>query len=205
MSLNYQTVQFSAAYGTQGQLPESILPEISFVGRSNVGKSSLMNKIFGRKGLVKVSSTPGKTTTINFFKVDNKTTGAQGAMFVDLPGYGYAQVAKSEKGRWSQLIESYFLQDRRFALVVSLIDIRHDASKLDLEMLAFLQKHELPYMVVFTKADKLSRAQQQKQIAALCKQLASVGADPIVLACSSENGQGIDDLRALIEDALEQV
>ena len=197
MALNYQKVQFEAAYGTSTQLPASSLPEISFVGRSNVGKSSIMNKLFGRKNLVKVSSTPGKTSTINFFSVEE-------THFVDLPGYGYAKVAKSEKGRWSELIEGYFAQDRRFALVVSLIDIRHDATKDDLRMVQFLEERELPYLVAFTKSDKLSKAQQQRQVAAISKQLAAVGANPIVITTSSETGQGIDDLRALIEDALAQ-
>lgn len=197
MALNYQTVHFCAAYGTSAQLPASTTPEISFVGRSNVGKSSLMNKLFGRKGLVKVSATPGKTTTINFFQVDNVS-------FVDLPGYGYAKVARSEKGRWSELIEGYFAQERRFALVVSLIDIRHEASKQDIEMVSFLEEKNLPYLVTFTKADKLSRAQQQRQVSALCKQLAQAGCNPVVLTSSSQSGQGITDLRTLIEDALAQ-
>lgn len=195
--MNYQKVKFVAAYGTSSQLLASSAPEVSFVGRSNVGKSSIMNKIFGRKGLVKVSSTPGKTSTINFFDVE-------GVQFVDLPGYGFAKVAKSEKGRWSELIEGYFAQERRYALVVSLIDIRHEATKDDLKMVQFLEERGLPYMVAFTKADKLSKAQQQKQIATIAKQLAAAGANPIVLATSSETGQGIDDLRALIEDAIQQ-
>ena len=123
--MNYHIASFKAAYGTSSQLPESTRPEVSFAGRSNVGKSSLLNKLMYRKGLAKVSQTPGKTATINFYDVD-------GTDFVDLPGYGYAKVAKSEKGRWSELIEGYFNQDRRFALVVSLVDIRHDPSALDM-------------------------------------------------------------------------
>lgn len=202
MALNYHTAAFLAAYGTSTQLPASMRPEVSFVGRSNVGKSSLMNKLFGRKGLVKVSSTPGKTSTINFFAVDSVSAG--GAHFVDLPGYGYAKVAKSEKGRWSELIEGYFAQERRFALVVQLIDIRHEATKDDVRMIEFLETRALPYAIVFTKADKLSRAQQQRQVAAICKQLAGIGANPVVLATSSQTGLGIDDLRTLIEDAITQ-
>lgn len=202
MALNYHTAAFLAAYGTSAQLPASTCPEISFVGRSNVGKSSLMNKLFGRKGLVKVSSTPGKTSTINFFAVDGPSAG--GVHFVDLPGYGYAKVAKSEKGRWSELIEGYFAQERRFALVVQLIDIRHEATKDDVRMVEFLETRALPYVVVFTKADKLSRAQQQRQMAVIAKQLAALKANPIVLATSSQTGLGIDDLRTLIEDAITQ-
>ena len=200
--LNYQSAAFVASYASLEALPASTLPEVSFVGRSNVGKSSLMNKVFGRKGLVKVSSTPGKTAAINFFSVDAKTGGG-GAHFVDLPGYGYAQVSKAERAHWQGLIEGYFEQQRRHALVVALVDIRHDASKLDLQMIEYLAKCELPYMIAFTKADKLSGAQQQRQVAALCKQLAATG-DAVVCATSSESGAGVADVKALIEDALAQ-
>ena len=157
--MNFNNVSFERSFGVSNQLPESTLPEVSFAGRSNVGKSSLINKLFNRKGLAKVSQTPGKTATINFFN-------SQDTRFVDLPGYGFAQVSKAEKGRWSELIEGYFNQDRNFALVVSLIDIRHAPSDLDHNMIEFLQDAELPYMVVRTKADKLSRQQQIKQKAA---------------------------------------
>ena len=129
--MNFNKVQFERSFGTSSQLPPSSLPEIAFAGRSNVGKSSLINKVFNRKGLAKVSQTPGKTATINFFVTDT-------ARFVDLPGYGYAKVAKSELHRWSELIEGYFNQDRDFALVCSLIDIRHAASALDETMVNFL-------------------------------------------------------------------
>lgn len=112
-----------------------------------------------------MSQKPGKTSTINFFATDT-------ARFVDLPGYGYARVAKSEKGRWAELIEGYFNQDRNFALVVSLVDIRHEAQQLDLNMIGFLQEAGLPFAVVLTKADKLSKNQQNKQAALLRRQLA---------------------------------
>lgn len=197
MPLNYQAAKFAASYGTASQLPPSTAPEVAFVGRSNVGKSSIMNKLFGRRGLVKVSSTPGKTQAVNFFDVD-------GAAFVDLPGYGYAKVAKAEKGRFSSLIDGYLSSGRRIALVVSLIDIRHEASALDLQMTGMLERIDLPYLVAFTKADKLSRAQQQRQVAALCRQLAATGADPVVVATSARTGQGIDEMRALAEDAIAQ-
>ena len=143
MALNFHKAAFKAAYGTSSQLPPSELPEVSFAGRSNVGKSSLLNKLMFRKGLAKVSSTPGKTATINFYDVD-------GADFIDLPGYGYAKVAKSEKHRWAELIEGYFNQERIFALIVSLIDIRHEASALDVNMVEFLKESGLPYLIAFT-------------------------------------------------------
>ena len=188
--MNYHNVKFKAAYGTSSQLPVSTLPEVSFAGRSNVGKSSLLNKLMYRKSLAKVSSTPGKTATINFYDVD-------GTDFVDLPGYGFAKVAKSEKHRWSELIEGYFNQERIFALVVSLIDIRHEASALDLNMIEFLRESGLPFMVVLTKADKLSKQQCMKQTAMLRKQL-QLDKDIPMLAVSSESGTGINELRVII-------
>jgi GTP-binding protein len=189
--MNFHKASFTAAYGVSSQLPPSSGPEVSFCGRSNVGKSSLLNKLMYRKGLAKVSSAPGKTATINFYDVD-------GADFVDLPGYGYAKVSKQEKGRWSELIEGYFNQRRAFALAVVLVDIRHEASKLDINMINFLEEADLPYMVVLTKADKLSKQQITKQTAAIRRQLA-LPDDVEFLAVSSENGYHIDELRALIE------
>ena len=193
--MNYHNVKFKAAYGTSSQLPVSTLPEVSFAGRSNVGKSSLLNKLMYRKSLAKVSSTPGKTATINFYDVD-------GYDFVDLPGYGFAKVAKSEKHRWSELIEGYFNQERIFALVVSLIDIRHEASALDLNMIEFLRESGLPFMVVLTKADKLSKQQCMKQTAMLRKQL-QLGKDVPMLAVSSESGTGINELRVIINQYID--
>ena len=193
--MNYHNVKFKAAYGTSSQLPVSTLPEVSFAGRSNVGKSSLLNKLMYRKSLAKVSSTPGKTATINFYDVD-------GYDFVDLPGYGFAKVAKSEKHRWSELIEGYFNQERIFALVVSLIDIRHEASALDLNMIEFLRESGLPFMVVLTKADKLSKQQCMKQTAMLRKQL-QLDKDIPMLAVSSESGTGINELRVIINQYLD--
>ena len=193
--MNYHNVKFKAAYGTSSQLPASTLPEVSFAGRSNVGKSSLLNKLMYRKSLAKVSSTPGKTATINFYDVD-------GYDFVDLPGYGFAKVAKSEKHRWSELIEGYFNQERIFALVVSLIDIRHEASALDLNMIEFLRESGLPFMVVLTKADKLSKQQCMKQTAMLRKQL-QLGKDVPMLAVSSESGTGINELRVIINQYID--
>ena len=193
--MNYHNVKFKAAYGTSSQLPVSTLPEVSFAGRSNVGKSSLLNKLMYRKSLAKVSSTPGKTATINFYDVD-------GYDFVDLPGYGFAKVAKSEKHRWSELIEGYFNQERIFALVVSLIDIRHEASALDLNMIEFLRESGLPFMVVLTKADKLSKQQCMKQTAMLRKQL-QLDKDIPMLAVSSECGTGINELRVIINQYID--
>lgn len=188
--MNFHNASFKAAYGTASQLPESVRPEVSFAGRSNVGKSSLLNKLMFRKGLAKVSATPGKTATVNFYDVD-------GVDLVDLPGYGYAQRSKAELARWSDLIEGYFNQERYFALVVSLIDIRHDPSTLDHDMVAFLSESGLPFAIALTKADKLSRQKAQNQAAKIKKQLELPKGTPVVLT-SSESGTGIDELRKLI-------
>lgn len=193
--MNFNKVAFERSFGISSQLPPSTLPEVAFAGRSNVGKSSMLNALFGRKSLAKVSQKPGKTSTINFFVTDT-------ARFVDLPGYGYARVAKSEKGRWAELIEGYFNQDRNFALVVSLVDIRHEAQQLDLNMIGFLQEAGLPFAVVLTKADKLSKNQQNKQAALLRRQLA-LPDDVPMLVTSSEKKIGFDNLRKLIEQACE--
>ncbi len=191
--MDFKNIEFKAAYGTSQQIPESLRPEVSFVGRSNVGKSSLINRLFNRKKLAKVSSKPGKTSTINFFSNGKED-------FIDLPGYGYAQVSKSEKARWAEMINGYFDQYRYYALVVSLIDIRHAASKLDEQMIEFLKSTELPFCVALTKADKLSRSQQFRQRDAIRKQL-GLGADVPMIITSSEKGDGMDELKATIEEA----
>lgn len=191
-TMNYHNVRFTAAYGTSKQLPPSTRAEVSFVGRSNVGKSSLMNKLFNRKKLAKVSATPGKTSTINFFE-------AEWADFVDLPGYGFAQVSKSEKARWREMIEGYYNQDREFCCVVSLIDIRHPATALDVNMIEFLIAAKLPFMIVCTKADKLSKNKCAQSIAALRRQLGFSRDEVEIIPISSANGSGIDDLKAALE------
>ena len=191
-AINYQKAKFIASYGNAAKIPESTCPEVCFVGRSNVGKSSIMNKLFNRKNLVKVSSTPGKTSNVNFFEAD-------GVHFVDLPGYGFAQRSKSERDRWASLIFDFLNMERSFNLVVSLVDIRHDPSKLDHQMIEFLQEGGYPFVVALTKADKLSRNQQAKQLAAIRKQL-NVPTEDIIVT-SSQTGAGIDELKARIEAA----
>ncbi len=191
--MDFQHVEYELSFGTVAQIVPSTLPEIAFAGRSNVGKSSLLNKLFNRKQLARVSQNPGKTATINFYKSED-------ARFVDLPGYGYAKVSKSERNRWSRLIEGYFAQDRNFALVCSLIDIRHAASELDENMVSFLQESDLPYAIVFTKGDKLSRSKCNAQAAALRKQLGVREGTPWVVT-SAEKGTGIPELKAIIAEA----
>ena len=195
MAINYQNARYEASFGTAAQLPESTTPEIAFAGRSNVGKSSLLNKLFSRKALARVSSQPGKTATINFFEAD-------GIRFVDLPGFGFAKVNKGERQRWADLIDGYFSDNRSFNLVIALVDIRHDAQKLDVQMLHFLTANQIPFIVALTKADKLSKNKQNAQANALAKQF---GLDRMAMVItSSETGQGLDELKRFIANAVEE-
>ena len=191
-AINYNTARFVRSYGAASQIPPSTCPEVVFAGHSNVGKSSLMNKLFNRKNLVKVSSTPGKTCNINFFEAD-------GVHFVDLPGYGYAERSAAERQRWADLINDYFAQDRSFNLVVALVDIRHDPTKLDVRMIEFLQEYDFTFVVALTKADKISRGQQARQAAAVEKKLPGVPRDDFIIT-SAKTGQGIPELKQVIID-----
>ncbi|WP_066459914.1 ribosome biogenesis GTP-binding protein YihA/YsxC [Anaerotruncus rubiinfantis] len=190
--MNYHNVQFERSFGTSDQLPPSDLPEIAFAGRSNVGKSSMINKLFNRKQLARVSAVPGKTATINFFHAD-------GIRFADLPGYGYAKVSKGEKRRWSELIEGYFAQERNLQLVFQLVDMRHPPTADDLTMVNFLIDREIPFVVILTKKDKLSAKQQQDRLNALREELPY--ADQItMIPFSAEKGDGVTEVKAIIAE-----
>jgi GTP-binding protein len=193
--MNYNKVQFEAAFGTLKQIPESDLPEIVFAGRSNVGKSSMLNKLFNRKNLARVSSVPGKTITINFFKVED-------VRIVDLPGYGYAKVAKGEKRRWAEMMEGYFQSPRNIKLVVQLVDMRHKPSEDDYIMMRFLQDAEMPFIVAATKSDKLNKTQYNERKNALREELAEFGDNLTIIPFSSEKGEGTDELKNIIESVL---
>ena len=190
--MNYHNVVFETSFGKASQLPQSDLVEIAFAGRSNVGKSSLINKIFNRRALARVSAVPGKTATINFFRLEN-------VRFADLPGYGYAKVSHGEKERWGDLIETYFNSERRIGLVFQLIDMRHAPTKDDLMMVDFLIENEFPFVVVLTKKDKLSKKQQEERLRALQTELPC--ADQIhMVPFSAMNGDGVEELRAIIDE-----
>ena len=194
--MNFQNVQFEASYGLFQQIPPCEMPEFAFSGRSNVGKSSLINKLFNRKQLARVSAMPGKTSTINFFRCGDV------ARFADLPGYGYAKVSDSERRRWSGLIEGYFHQDRDIRLVLSLLDIRHAPSADDLTMLDFLIDSELPFAVVLTKTDKLTNNQLRTRLEEIRTEI-PCGDQVTLFPVSSMNGRGIEELRKTIESVVE--
>lgn len=193
--MNYNNAEFYTSYGSFKQIPPSERTEIAFSGRSNVGKSSLINKIFNRKSLARVSAVPGKTATINFYSLEN-------LYFVDLPGYGYAKVAKSDKERWRSLIEGYLHDDRELALVFQLIDFRHPPTADDLMMVNFLIDSEIPFVVVLTKADKLSKKQREERREALLTEL-PCAEDITIIEFSAQTGEGRDEIRAIIEEIAE--
>ncbi len=191
--MEFQNAEFKAAYGTFSQLPKSDRIEIAFAGRSNVGKSSLINRVFGRRALARVSSVPGKTQTINFYGLENVN-------FVDLPGYGYAKVSKSEKERWRELIGGYFADSERdIALVFSLIDMRHPPSKDDLVMLDYLIDNEIPFCVVLTKADKLKKTERAERMEAFKTELPMYD-QLTVIPFSAMTDEGVEDIRSIIEE-----
>lgn len=193
--MRYDKAEFKAAYGTFGQLPESDLPEIAFAGRSNVGKSSLLNRLFQRKNLARVSSVPGKTITINFYRVEDVN-------FVDLPGYGYAKVAKTEKERWAEMMEGYFNSERNIKLVVQLVDMRHTPTKDDIMMMEFLQSQGYEFIVVMTKADKLKKKKEYNERLEKSKQEMSFVQPEKIIPFSSETGQGLEIIKEFIEKYL---
>lgn len=192
--MNYNKAQFERAYGLLSQLPETNEPEIAFAGRSNVGKSSLLNKLFNRKQLARVSSVPGKTVTINFYDVDN-------VKFVDLPGYGYAKLSKQELSRFGELMEGYFKTDRNIALVVQLIDMRHPLTKDDMGMINFMKEMNIPFIIVMTKADKLKKKAYEERLKLSRQELAFAG-DVHIIPFSAVTGQGINGIKNYIEKSV---
>lgn len=192
--MNYNKAEFEKAYGISSQLPPSDITEIAFAGRSNVGKSSLLNKLFNRKSLARVSSVPGKTITINFYDVD-------GYKFVDLPGYGYAKLSKSERDRFGELMEGYFQSGRNIKLVVQLVDMRHKPSQDDFGMIDFMKQMNIPFIIVCTKADKLKVKEFKKREQEIKEELSMVDSD-LIIPFSSQNGLGLDKIKMLIEKSL---
>jgi GTP-binding protein len=173
------------------QYPTDGLPEIALVGRSNVGKSSLLNKMMNRKGLARTSSKPGKTQTLNYFRVNNQL------YFVDFPGYGYAKVAKSLKEQWGKMIQTYLTQRKELRFIMQLVDIRHAPSKDDIAMYDWCKQIGIPTVVVATKGDKIARGRWLQHTKVIRQQLNMRGDDTIIVF-SAETGQGRDELWAEI-------
>ena len=187
-----ESAVFETSVGLKSQLPADTLPEIVFSGRSNVGKSTLINTLLRRKNLARTSATPGKTATINFYKLDTMR-------FVDLPGYGYAKVAKDEKRKWGELIEGYFAEERDLRLVIQLCDMRHDPTADDRQMIEFMAENGLPFLVVLTKADKLNKTERAARLSAY-EAIFAEFEGLTVIPYSSVTGEGREDLLAIIRE-----
>lgn len=177
------------------QYPDANLGEIAFVGRSNVGKSSLLNLLTNRKSLARVSGNPGKTRTINFYLINDAFR------FVDLPGYGYAKVSKSITADWDRMMDDFFKQRKNLRRVVQLVDIRHEPSKLDVQMYEYLISYGLDGLVCATKADKISGNQKQKNLSVIRKSL-NLGKDDKIVAVSALKKTGHDELLNYIAEEL---
>ena len=195
--MNFNKIEFETSAGNLSQLPEKGKPEIVFSGHSNVGKSSLINKLVQRKNLARVSSQPGKTATINFFN-------AEEFKLVDLPGYGYAKVSKAEKARWAELVEGYLSADRNIALIIQIIDIRHKPTKDDYDMLKFLYSSNAPFVIVLTKKDKLKKTAYEKRLHEVMDELSEFEGIELI-PFSAVDGFGLEDVRSVIEEYIEEV
>lgn len=193
--MKIESARFEGSVGTLQQLKPQTLPEIVFSGRSNVGKSSLLNRLLSRKALARVSATPGKTITINFFALDT-------LKLVDLPGYGYAKRSHSEQDRWSKLVNGYFTTNRPIALVVQLLDMRHAPSAEDRQMIDFLRQSGYPFMLVLTKSDKLNKTEYANRLRAFEEEFSD---DHVaIIPFSALKGDGTQEIRKKLEEVEKQ-
>lgn len=190
----FSSAKFITSLSRYGDFPGRGLPQLAVCGRSNVGKSSLINSLCLRRNLAKTSATPGKTRLINVFLID------QAFHLIDLPGYGYARVSKREQESWGQMMNDYFSRAETLKLALHLVDIRHEPSAQDREMNAFLYQTGLPFLVVATKADKLSRAQRQRQLLPIARALAVQPWE--IIPFSSQTGEGREALVRAISQGM---
>jgi GTP-binding protein len=199
--LRHKTVSFAGSAASPEQFPKSGLPEVAFLGRSNVGKSSLLNALAGMKGLAHVSGRPGRTQTLNFFRVTGggRPDEAPELYLVDLPGYGYARVTESVRRSWEGMVRGYLEKREALALCVVLLDARHDPTEGDATLRAFLEHLQLPYVLAVTKADKLGRDERGRRLQSL---RAGFGAGAsAVVGVSAVTREGVDDLWRVIRRA----
>ena len=194
--MNLQIVEFVKSAAQPNAFLNDGLPQIAFSGKSNVGKSSVLNCVLQRKNFARVGQKPGKTIHINYFKVDGR------AYFVDLPGYGYAQVAASEKERWGKLMEAYFAQADRITLGVMIVDARHAPTKLDIVMAELFQSTERPFVVVANKLDKLKKSEIEPNMARIRADL-KLSPETVLIPFSAEKGTGRSELVGEILRAVE--
>ena len=194
--MNLQRVEFVKSAAQPGAFLQDRLPQIAFAGKSNVGKSSVLNCVLQRKNFARVGQKPGKTVHVNYFRVDEK------AYFVDLPGYGYAQVSEAEKERWGKLMEAYFAVPEQIALGVMIVDARHAPTKLDCVMAELFHSTGRPFLVVANKLDKLKKSEVEPNMACIRETLQLTDAT-LLLPFSAEKHTGREALAAAIEEAVE--
>ena len=185
--MNLQNAEFVTSITDLSKLPKDGLPQIAFSGKSNVGKSSVINRVLQRKNLARVGETPGKTTHINFFRIDGK------AYFVDLPGYGFAKVPKAEKERWGKLMEAYFSDPTRISLGILIVDARHKPTENDVTMAAYFKSSGRPFLVVANKLDKLKKSELEPNMELIRKTL-TLSEETLLIPFSAEKGTGREDL-----------
>ena len=190
------SAEFVLSAGNARECPEGEMAEIAFSGRSNVGKSTLLNSILGRRALAKVSGTPGKTQRLNYFLVNDRFH------FVDLPGYGYAKAAESSRKQWRGMMQQYLQKRRQLVAMIQLVDCRHEPSREDREMVQWLLDEQMPFCLVATKFDKLRHAQREPALRTIVKVLKLPSTQPLV-AYSSNTGEGRGELLAWIEQTIE--
>lgn len=187
--------EYAVSAVNRNQYPEHHEPEIALAGRSNVGKSSLINKFINRKNLARTGNTPGKTQMLNFYHINDAF------YFVDLPGYGYAKVSKEVHARWGKMMQDYFSTRENLRAVIQIVDIRHKPSLEDQEMHGFLRNRGIPVLVVATKSDKISRGQWSKQLKVIAETL-ELPDWHYILPYSAENGNGVEELHQAVEEIL---
>ncbi|AGU81517.1 putative ribosome biogenesis GTP-binding protein YsxC [Streptococcus anginosus] len=185
MEINTHNAEILLSAANKSHYPQDEIPEIALAGRSNVGKSSFINTLLNRKNLARTSGKPGKTQLLNFFNIDDKLR------FVDVPGYGYAKVSKTERAKWGKMIEEYLTSRENLRAVVSLVDFRHEPSADDVQMYEFLKYYEIPVIVVATKADKIPRGKWNKNESVIKKKLDFDKNDDFIVF-SSVNKDGLD-------------
>ena len=190
-----KSVDLETVCGVTSRLPENTLPEFAFAGKSNVGKSSLINALMNRKSLARTSAQPGKTQTINYYNINHDL------YFVDLPGYGYARVSEKEKEQWGRMIERYLHSSKQLKAVFLLIDIRHAPSNNDRIMYNWILRNGYQPIIIATKLDKINRSQVQKHMK-MVRQGLGIGQDVTVIPFSAETKQGRDEIWALIEEMM---
>lgn len=192
--MNFNQATFVTGAPSLGECPPEKYPEFCFAGRSNVGKSSIINKLTNRNKLARTSNTPGKTQQMNYYLIDNQI------YIVDLPGFGFAKVPKNERERWGRDIHTYILNRNTLRLIFHLVDSRHNPTALDEEFFYWMGSHQIPFVVLLSKADKLSKNKLSQSQSAAENLLMEMNIDVPVIPCSAETGLGMDEARSVIQE-----